>query len=208
MSEQPQPAWLFDLEVEHAFFYLQSLSYIDAETRGRKLSLSLLNEYGRAMQVFEPIRCVIREATPPPRPVELTSNLEAVAYLNDLMAWVQATKLLISEHLAEAGKPPPEMTAGAPTHAQDFAWVRCEHGQFTFSARQRRVVEALWKDWEAIGAGLTGRTLLKSAGGSANRIRDVFKDGAQGTNPAWGKLIVPVKGRSSFYTLALPKRVA
>jgi hypothetical protein len=86
-----------------------------------------------------------------------------------------------------------------PTHGEDFAWVRCHHGEFMFSPDQRKVVEILWTDWQSGGLGVGAGYMLENYGGRAAEIRYLFKD-----NDAWSKLIIKVAGTRDLYRLDLP----
>lgn len=81
--------------------------------------------------------------------------------------------------------------------ADDFSWIRCEKGEFTFTTNQRPVIKALLADLEKGGLGLSQSHLLQLAGGSSNELRDLFKD-----HPAW-KVVVVQSARKDMFKLAL-----
>jgi hypothetical protein len=74
-----------------------------------------------------------------------------------------------------------------PTHGDNFEWIRCQLGAFTFTPAQAKIIGSLWGDWERAGCGVQNQALLSLIGDKAKRVRDVFK-----TNPAWKVIIFPV----------------
>ncbi len=132
------------------------------------------------------------------------------ASANQLEQAVEREKPRIN--LAQKAGTPPPMPGGIdpdddrpkiltfPEHADDFAWVRCTLGEFTFSPNQRPAVKALWADWEKNGLGLGGAHLLAESGGESTELRDLFKGSG-----AWKTLIVPAGGRRDMFALSLPR---
>ncbi|MDB5311931.1 MAG: hypothetical protein JWO38_6133 [Gemmataceae bacterium] len=101
-------------------------------------------------------------------------------------------------HGAGDDRPPTE--SRGVQHGPDFGWLRCEHGEFTFSGRQRMVIEELIKDWKAKGMGVSGQYLLvQVAESNSPDLKDLFKG-----NPAWGKLLVRNPDRKDLYRLDIP----
>lgn len=128
----------------------------------------------------------------------------AMPTFEDLDGW-------FAEAIAEPPLPPLAANAASPTPsstsahvltvpgldcASDFGWVRRGDVLFDFTGSQRAVVELLWADLCAHGAGRTQEQLLQAAGGSSGRLRDIFKG-----NPAWNSLIVNA-GRKDMYRLS------
>ena len=89
------------------------------------------------------------------------------------------------------------------THSQDFASVTWFGTQYTFTPTQRKVVEVLWKAWEAKSPGVSAGELLKCAQSSGHCLRDLFKVCGK-KHPAWNTMIVMAEGRKGVYRLTPP----
>lgn len=105
--------------------------------------------------------------------------------------------------LSLPGQPDPARLSGAPAaaapwHSTDFQLVRRGADAWSFSAKQRLVVQALWDAWERGEPEVTERSLLTVAGSECVRLQDLFRSSA-----AWGTLLVKA-GRGTLYRLSFP----
>jgi hypothetical protein len=90
------------------------------------------------------------------------------------------------------------VTPAAATHGDDFRSVSWFGEQYSFSAQQAKAVEALWLAWED-GLAASDKAVLRACGSAAGRLGDVFKD-----HPAWGAMVVKVRGRHGQHRLNPP----
>ncbi|MCE9560430.1 MAG: hypothetical protein K8U57_00085 [Planctomycetes bacterium] len=95
-----------------------------------------------------------------------------------------------------------EDTADIPlTHDDAFTWVKCAHGEYTFSPKQSKVVAALLKDWESGGLGVRNAILLANVGDDpSKKVANIFKE-----HEAWNTLIAPL-GKRGITTITLPRK--
>jgi hypothetical protein len=87
--------------------------------------------------------------------------------------------------------PPPtteeqlEAASRGVRYANDYSTVKWGDETFTFTKKQRRVVQALFAARRE-GHELHQQGLLDAADSDATRLRDLFRD-----HPAWGSMIAP-----------------
>lgn len=74
--------------------------------------------------------------------------------------------------------------------ADDAAAVNWQGRQFTFTRKQRSVVQALRQARDEGREFVAQETLLELAGSDQLRLRELFRD-RNGTHPAWGTMIRP-----------------
>lgn len=77
-------------------------------------------------------------------------------------------------------------------HGPDFRSVHWYGTDYSFTVMQAAVVAVLWESWKNGTPDVGNAKLLSLAGGSGDRLRDVFKD-----HPAWGTIIVDGKTKGS-----------
>jgi hypothetical protein len=87
----------------------------------------------------------------------------------------------------------------AAVHTPDFASVRVGEAVYTFSPKQRPVVDALWSAWEQ-GTLWLSHAFLQECADTDGRIVDLFKD-----HPAWGTLIVKHDQMKDLFGLSMPE---
>ena len=75
-------------------------------------------------------------------------------------------------------------------HSDDFRFVVWYGSEYSFTGTQAAVVEQLWTAWENGTPEVGDRKLIEVAGSEAERLRDLFKQAARQTHPAWGTMIV------------------
>ncbi len=76
-------------------------------------------------------------------------------------------------------------------HSEDFASVKWDGEEYSFSPMQAECVRILWEAWQSGAPALGQAYILEKVGSDSRRLRDLFK-----VHPAWGTMIVtPRKGR-------------
>jgi hypothetical protein len=88
-------------------------------------------------------------------------------------------------------------------HSDDFNSVFWFGKQYTFTVKQAKVIERLWRAWERKTPAVPLVDLLEAADSDAKRLRDVFKPG-QTVNPAWKDKMIIEAGKGA-YRLSAPK---
>jgi hypothetical protein len=100
----------------------------------------------------------------------------------------------------------PQSPSGRAWHSPDFARVRWEGAEFSFTSRQRLVVAALWSAHADGHEWVSHESLLIVAEYGGSQLRDVFN---HGRHPAWGTMIVaanPYGGPLGSFRLGVPGR--
>ncbi|MCH7591785.1 MAG: hypothetical protein IH989_03245 [Planctomycetes bacterium] len=98
---------------------------------------------------------------------------------------------------APSGQEPKDARVPVPNsrparHGPDFRSVHWYDIDYHFTGMQAAVVKVLWESLENGTPDVGDAKLLSLAGGSGDRLRDVFKD-----HPAWGTMIVDGKTKGS-----------
>jgi hypothetical protein len=88
-------------------------------------------------------------------------------------------------------------------HSDNFNSVVWFGKQYTFTVKQAKVIERLWRAWERKIPAVPLVDLLEAADSDAKRLRDVFKPG-QTVNPAWKDKMIIEAGKGA-YRLSAPK---
>jgi hypothetical protein len=88
-------------------------------------------------------------------------------------------------------------------HSDDFNSVFWFGKQYTFTVKQAKVIETLWRALERKTPAVPLVDLLEAADSTATRLRDVFKSG-QTVNPAWRDKMIINAGKGA-YQLSAPK---
>jgi hypothetical protein len=91
-----------------------------------------------------------------------------------------------------------------PSHSPDFASITQDGITYTFSEKQRAMVNVLWKARGNNSPWVTGDLLLEAAESLGSRVNHLFRG-----HPAWGVLILSgaLHGETpGTYRLANPKK--
>ena len=121
----------------------------------------------------------------------------------DCLAFEQEHKIEVCDghmrllHADDAPEPPASNTV----FSHDYHLVRIDGQNYHLGEKQAMVVRSLHEAMIAGRPWLFGKTLLKQAGSTSNRLRDIFR-----TQPAW-KILIKSDGRG-YYCLNLPADVA
>ncbi len=156
------------------------------------------------MCVFQSIRrdaYLLRLASEPTqKPLKFAVD-ELVVMANDCLVFEQKHQIEICHHNGQAGMlraadaPAPQASSSAFSH--DYHNVRIGDQQYQLGAMQAVVVRSLHDAMIAGRPWLFGKTLLKQAGSTSTRLRDIFR-----TQPAW-KMLIKSDGRG-YYCFNLP----
>lgn len=137
-------------------------------------------------------------AEPPQKPLKFALE-ELVVLAKDCLAFEQEHKIEVCDghmrllHADDAPEPPESNTA----FSHDYHLVRIDGQNYHLGEKQAVVVRSLHEAMIAGRPWLFGKTLLKQAGSTSNRLRDIFR-----TQPAW-KMLIKSDGRG-YYCLNLP----
>jgi hypothetical protein len=165
-----------------------------------------LNEYEELRTLLISETSVPFEDVPDIEPVPYTDEAQAdrAARIRRLLGMVMRGQCtasdgaaIVARRVTVAAKADTLALPVAPEHAEDFAWVRCEVGEFEFTPKQRPLVRKLWQDWEKGGKGVSNATLCALTGDKLKHPRDAFRK-----NCAWNLLIVRTHG--GVWRLNLP----
>lgn len=161
-----------------------------------------------AVCVFQSIRrdaYLLRlAAEPPQKPLKFALE-ELVVLTKDCLAFEQEHQIEVCPHngyirlLRANDAPEPPSSHSAFSH--DYHFVRIDGQSYQLGAMQATVVRSLHEAMVTGRPWLFGKTLLKQAGSTSHRLRDIFR-----TQPAW-KMLIKSDGRG-YYCLNLPADVA
>jgi hypothetical protein len=84
-----------------------------------------------------------------------------------------------------------------PSHAPDFSSIMWFGKRFSFSPKQRSVVELLWDAFQTQLPGLSHAFLVEKAG-LQGTLRDTFKIKGTKFHAAWGTMIVREGGKDMY----------
>jgi hypothetical protein len=135
-------------------------------------------------EVFEVLRAYCRLHWAGDLPVQLRLRLRSGQIVNHSIPL--SGRALESAAQPVAARPEPVAApAGEVRHSADYRTVHWRGEDYTFTAKQAAVVQALWEAWDEELPEVPMVTLLQRSGSSSERLRDVFRD-----HPAWGSMIV------------------
>ena len=154
--------------------------------------------------VFQSIRrdaYLLRLATEPvQKPLKFAID-ELVVMANDCHVFEQKHQIEVCQHTPQHGiiraADAPAPQAGGSVFSHDYHLVRIDGQTYQLGEKQAVVVRSLHEAMIAGRPWLFGKTLLKQAGSSSTRLRDIFR-----TQPAW-KMLIKSDGRG-YYCLNLP----
>lgn len=152
---------------------------------------------GQAVRLFEsepPVTAKEVEELTLPRDSAVSN---AIGLVKRLRSWIiaQQTPQPMTQ---DGGSTNAEPISDAPVHSADFSSVRIGEAHYSFSPIQRRMVAALWTEWEK-GTIWLGHAAIQEAADTDSRIVDVFKG-----HEALNKLIVKHKDKKDLFGLAIP----
>lgn len=91
-------------------------------------------------------------------------------------------------------------------HSESFREVRWGEQEYEFTGRQAACIRVLWQAAERQMTMLHQDDILKQAESESSRLRDVFRPGRsrprKKMHPAWGTLLLPIRGKQGCYGLA------